>query len=152
MNNQLNETIPEILPNERTAPPLSMASDIQNSSRNTQTVTLTQTATRSLVGTTVEEQMLPLTLRARPHVTWDESVEDNEGLGRKTSKRCCIFHKQRDFGESSTDSSDDSDGSESSSSSGGGFPKQRQGSRKHKRRIARPKKGKGVPDYQRYHA
>lgn len=69
MNNQLNETIPEILPNERTTP-LSMASDIQNSSRNTQTVTLTQTTTRSLVGTTVEEQMLPLTLRARPHVTW----------------------------------------------------------------------------------
>ena len=42
--------------------------------------------------------------------TRDENVEDNEGLGRKSSKRCCIFHKQRDFGESSTDSSDnDSD-------------------------------------------
>jgi hypothetical protein len=27
-------------------------------------------------------------------------------MGRKSSKRCCIFHKQRPFGESSTDSSD----------------------------------------------
>ena len=39
----------------------------------------------------------------------DESVVDNEGLGKKSSKRCCIFHKQRPFGESSTDSSDDDD-------------------------------------------
>lgn len=42
-------------------------------------------------------------------------MQDNEGLGRKSSKRCCIFHKPKDFGESSTDSSDiDSDGSSSS--------------------------------------
>lgn len=83
----------------------------------------------------------------------DENVVDNEGLGRKSSKRCCIFHKQRSFGESSTDSSDyDSDRSGSSSvSSAGGDD---DGKKKRKpRKIARPKKGgKKVPDYQRYHA
>jgi len=84
-------------------------------------------------------------------------VQDNEGLGRKSSKRCCIFHKQRAFGESSTDSSDnndDDDDSESSSSSGGGFPSQRRPRTKMKDRkpIARPKQGGNVPDHQRYHA
>merc|ERR1740124_2037978 len=50
--------------------------------------------------------ILTLTLQPRPNVQWDENVINNEGLGRKSSKRCCIFHKQRAFGESSTDSSD----------------------------------------------
>lgn len=120
------------------------------------TVTITQTATAT-ENSTNEEDILPLTLRARPQVTWDQNVIDNEGLGRKSSKRCCIFHKQREFGESSTDSSDDndSDDSESSSSSGGGFPSERRRPKKKKdrRKIARPKQGKQkVPDAQRYHA
>ena len=70
----------------------------------------------------------------------DETVQDNEGLGRKSSKRCCIFHKQRPFGESSTESSDDSD----SSSDGGSSPS-------NLKKIAHPKSDK-VPAFQRYHA
>lgn len=120
------------------------------------TVTITQTATTT-ENSTIDEDILSLTLRARPQVTWDQNVIDNEGLGRKSSKRCCIFHKQREFDESSTDSSDDnhSDDSESSSSSGGGFPSERRRPKKKKdrRKIARPKQGgKKVPDAQRYHA
>ena len=35
---------------------------------------------------------------------------DNEHLGKKSSKCCCIYHKPRAFGESSSESSaDDSD-------------------------------------------
>jgi protein phosphatase 1 regulatory subunit 11 len=81
-------------------------------------------------------------------------VQDNEGLGRKSSKRCCIFHKPRAFGESSSDSSDDdSVGSGSSSSSGGGFPSDRKPKNKNNRGpIARPKQAKQVPAYQRFHA
>jgi protein phosphatase 1 regulatory subunit 11 len=109
-----------------------------------------------------EEQVLTLSLRAPPSVRWDESVLDNEGLGRKTSKRCCIFHKQRGFGESSTDSSDaeydsDKSGSSTASSSAGGGgdngdkkPKHKK-SRKHGK-IARPKKKDATPDSQRFHA
>ncbi len=75
---------------------------------------------------------------------------DNEGLGRKSSKRCCIFHKQREFGESSTDSSEeehthDSDGS---SSSGGPTANAKPIARKKVVEV-NPKK---VPDYQRFHA
>ena len=97
----------------------------------------------------------------------DEGTVNNEGLGRKSSKRCCIFHKQRPFGESSTDSSDyDSDESGSSSSSGGEFNgggggKKAAaggggGKKKKGKKIARPKSSgegdKKVPDHQRYHA
>lgn len=90
----------------------------------------------------------------------DEGTVNNEGMGRKSSKRCCIFHKQRPFGESSTDSSDyDSDESGSSSSSGGGFSgggKKKKGKKKRGNKIARPKSSgdgdKKVPDFQRYHA
>jgi len=97
----------------------------------------------------------------------DEGTVNNEGLGRKSSKRCCIFHKQRPFGESSTDSDYDSDESGSSSSSGGGFSggkkaaagggggKKKKGKKKGNK-IARPKSSGGgdkdVPDFQRYHA
>lgn len=38
------------------------------------------------------------------HVTWAEGTVDNEGVGKKKSKKCCIFKKRREFGESSSDS------------------------------------------------
>jgi protein phosphatase 1 regulatory subunit 11 len=41
-------------------------------------------------------------------------VVDNEGLGRKSSKVCCIYHKPREFGESSSE--EDSSDSDVSSS------------------------------------
>ncbi|KAI0289723.1 phosphatase inhibitor-domain-containing protein [Russula brevipes] len=50
--------------------------------------------------------------RNLPHVAWDEDVVDNEGLGRKKSKICCIYHKPRRFDESSDE---DSSGTESGS-------------------------------------
>ena len=126
----------------------------------TQAAHATGTTTTTMVFTeedmtTLEAPILRLTLRPHPHVTWDEGVINNEGLGRKSSKRCCIFHKQRAFGESSTESSEndsgDDGGSTSSSSSGGG------GSGKAMRPMAKKKKGgkvgkPKVPDYQRYHA
>ena len=48
-------------------------------------------------------------------VAWTEDMVDNEGMGKKKSKSeyyltvCCIFHKQRAFDESSSESSDASD-------------------------------------------
>lgn len=53
-----------------------------------------------------------LRLRAEPseqrHIQWAEDVVDNEGMGKKSSKVCCIYHKPRDVGESSDESSSDS--------------------------------------------
>lgn len=43
------------------------------------------------------------------HIKWDETVVNNEGMGRKKSKVCCIYHAPRAFGESSDESSSSSD-------------------------------------------
>jgi protein phosphatase 1 regulatory subunit 11 len=137
--------------------PLGLAATATTGSR---TVTITQDEQQHQTERNEEEEILLLSLRARPSVRWDDSVVDNEGLGRKNSKRCCIFHKERNFGESSTDSSDyeyDSDKSGSSSASGGaggngdGDKKPRHKTRKNGK-IARPKKKDQVPDSQRFHA
>jgi protein phosphatase 1 regulatory subunit 11 len=47
-----------------------------------------------------------LTARApdRAHITWCDDVVDNEGLGKKSSKSCCVYHKPRAFDESSDES------------------------------------------------
>jgi protein phosphatase 1 regulatory subunit 11 len=90
-----------------------------------QTVTGDETESR----TQEQEEAVVLTLHVVPNqderrVTWDEEVIDNENMGKKSSKGmspygyadivCCIYHKPRAFGESSSDessssSSDDSD-------------------------------------------
>ncbi|KAL9943456.1 hypothetical protein D7B24_007782 [Verticillium nonalfalfae] len=57
---------------------------------------------------------------ARPSVQWADDVVDNEGLGRKKSKVCCIYHRPKGIDESSDESSSDSssDGSDSENESG----------------------------------
>lgn len=46
-------------------------------------------------------------------IQWAEDVIDNEGMGKKSSKVCCIYHKPHEPGDS--DSSSDSDTSDSDS-------------------------------------
>ncbi|KAF9933753.1 Type 1 phosphatases regulator ypi1 [Linnemannia zychae] len=53
-------------------------------------------------------------------VQWGEDVIDNEHLNKKKSKICCIFKKQKEFGESSDESSSESDSDSSGSESDGG--------------------------------
>lgn len=40
-------------------------------------------------------------------VQWAEDVVDNEHMGKKSSKKCCIFHKRRKFGDWSDSDTDD---------------------------------------------
>eukprot|EP00038_Savillea_parva_P003880 m.131336 g.131336 ORF g.131336 m.131336 type:complete len:155 (+) comp11310_c0_seq2:95-559(+) len=47
--------------------------------------------------------------RPTPHIQWAEGTIDNEHLGKKSSKCCCIYHKPRAFGESSDESDYESD-------------------------------------------
>ncbi|KAJ2846374.1 Type 1 phosphatases regulator ypi1 [Coemansia brasiliensis] len=46
------------------------------------------------------------TAAPRPRVQWTSDTVDNEHMGKKKSKVCCIYHRQRRFDES--DSSCDS--------------------------------------------
>lgn len=132
------------------AAPSASTSNTTASNVNTHTTTMTMTAEAPPQES--QDEVLTLTLRARPSVSWDNAVVDNEGLGRKSSKRCCIFHKQRPFGESSTDSSDDDSDAGKGSGDEDDGDKKPIASRKKGKKIARPKKDNQGPDYQRFHA
>ncbi|KQK05847.1 hypothetical protein BRADI_2g22902v3 [Brachypodium distachyon] len=54
-----------------------------------------------------ETVVLRLKRRAKKKVSWKEGTVDNESLGRKSSKKCCIFHKEVPFDEDCSD--DDAD-------------------------------------------
>lgn len=38
-------------------------------------------------------------------MAWTDNTVDNETLGRKSSKICCIYHKPKDYDESSSEDS-----------------------------------------------
>uniref|UniRef100_A0A7S1UFI5 Protein phosphatase inhibitor n=1 Tax=Phaeomonas parva TaxID=124430 RepID=A0A7S1UFI5_9STRA len=70
------------------------------------TATATTTATAPATAEQKAAAPLRLQLKPKPHVQWAKDVVDNEHMNKKSSKRCCIFHKQRRFGESDSDESD----------------------------------------------
>ncbi|WRT66496.1 uncharacterized protein IL334_003455 [Kwoniella shivajii] len=70
-----------------------------------------QTETEAGPSTTPDEQPPAgvLKLRGGPlkkqRVVWSDETVDNEGMGKKKSKICCIYHKPKAFDESSDESS-----------------------------------------------
>ena len=75
---------------------------------------------------------------ARRRIQWAEDVVDNEGLGRKSSKVCCIYHAPKEVGESSSEedsSSGDSDSSGGEEDGGARMGKGKKG-RKHEHEHA----------------
>eukprot|EP00803_Ostreobium_quekettii_P010296 evm.model.scf_32EXC.2 EVM.evm.TU.scf_32EXC.2 scf_32EXC:66327-69386(-) len=62
----------------------------------------------------VRLRLAPCQRRAKKKkvVQWAADVVDNEFLGRKSSKKCCIFHKRREFGDWSDSDTDDDDSSQ----------------------------------------
>ena len=69
--------------------------------------TQSRVITEQQITTTQPPQTLVLSLRDQPRVTWSEGTVDNEHLGRRSSKRCCIYHKVKKFAESDSDESDE---------------------------------------------
>jgi hypothetical protein len=55
--------------------------------------------------TVTEPAPVRLVLKKKKKVVWAEGTVDNENLNKKSSKKCCIYHKPRVFGESSSDES-----------------------------------------------
>lgn len=48
--------------------------------------------------------------RKKKSVKWAQDVEDfDEHAGKKKSKKCCIFHRRRQFGDWSDDDDSDAD-------------------------------------------
>lgn len=53
-----------------------------------------------------KEKIVILRLKEKPSVKWTEETLNNENMGKKSSKRCCIYHKNKKFAESDSDESD----------------------------------------------
>ncbi|XP_028912357.1 E3 ubiquitin-protein ligase PPP1R11-like isoform X1 [Ornithorhynchus anatinus] len=73
---------------------------------------LSETVTETTVPCTTEPENRSLTIKLRKRkpdkkVEWSSDTVDNEHLGRRSSKCCCIYEKPRVFGESSTESEDE---------------------------------------------
>ena len=77
----------------------------KNKKNNMNTNTMTQTVTMT---ETKEEEEEKSKEKKEIHVTWDESVIDNEFMNKKKSNKCCIYHKPRRWDESDTEETDSS--------------------------------------------
>ncbi|KAF9323753.1 Type 1 phosphatases regulator ypi1 [Linnemannia elongata] len=107
----------------------------QTVSHGSRTITINATETNEEGSADEDDQVHGvLSLTGEPgterRVQWDDDVIDNEHLNKKKSKICCIFKKQKEFGESSDESSSESDSDSSGSESDGGP-------------VSKPGKGKG---------
>ncbi|KUJ18182.1 uncharacterized protein LY89DRAFT_717783 [Mollisia scopiformis] len=83
-----------------------------------QTQTQTQQAVLHLRGATRQSEEVQGG-ETRRRIQWAEDVVDNEGMGKKKSKVCCIYHAPKGIDESSDESSSDSSGSDSDSGDDG---------------------------------
>nr|XP_054770086.1 E3 ubiquitin-protein ligase PPP1R11-like [Lytechinus pictus] len=75
---------------------------------------LVHTSARTTTATEETRLSPSVTLKLRKpksdkKVNWKTGVVDNEHMGRKKSKCCCIYNKPRMFGESSSSSEGESD-------------------------------------------
>ncbi|KAF2348632.1 Protein phosphatase inhibitor [Trinorchestia longiramus] len=76
------------------------------------TTTITQTADQQQqsspeqVATEVVRLRLSRGPRQHKKVSWTNGTVDNENMGKKKSKCCCVYVKPRDFDESETDESE----------------------------------------------
>ncbi|KAF2720790.1 hypothetical protein K431DRAFT_304040 [Polychaeton citri CBS 116435] len=71
------------------------------------TQTITATSSSYLPSATLRLRAEP---EERRRIQWAEDVVDNEGMGKKSSKVCCIYHKPHEPGDSDdSSSSSDSD-------------------------------------------
>ena len=86
----------------------------------------------TLQGTRSSTQQEPAAaaIAQEPRVTFDDSVVDNEHLGKKKSKICCIYRKPYDPNESSSDES--SSGEEEDENKGNSYEVQPKYKKKHR--------------------
>ena len=104
-----------------------------------------QTIQAEVVAQPEPAQTLVLQLRERPQITWAEDTIDNEHMGKKSSKRCCIFHKVKKFAESDSDETSEEEGD------GNNVNKNEKGEGG-EGAVSAAGKPKKVKNYQRHHA
>ncbi|KAL4367398.1 hypothetical protein GQ457_05G020550 [Hibiscus cannabinus] len=75
-----------------------------SSALSTVTTTVTIDNTPGASSSSQPQEALVLELRPRKKkVTWKEGTVDNEFMNKKSSKICCIYHKEKPFDEDDSD-------------------------------------------------
>ncbi|KAK0104020.1 Type 1 phosphatases regulator ypi1 [Cadophora gregata f. sp. sojae] len=102
--------------------PVGQQTQLLQTAPQTSSTTRTQTQTQTRTQAVLHLRGAPLDSErgsTRRRIKWAEDVVDNEGLGRKKSKVCCIYHAPKGIDESSDESSSSDSGSESDSGDDG---------------------------------
>ena len=73
----------------------------------TLTITAHEDSNEASENRTADSATIGLKKKKKKKVAWRQDTIDNEGMGKKTSKCCCIYQKPHNFGESSSDSEQD---------------------------------------------
>ncbi|CAD5235601.1 unnamed protein product [Bursaphelenchus xylophilus] len=79
-----------------------MAQQQERSDVQTETLTI-----QPETSTEASEVVLRLEPEGAPRVRWAQDTVDNEGLGKKKSKCCCIYKKPKKWDESSDEEDSD---------------------------------------------
>ncbi|KAK6129635.1 hypothetical protein DH2020_036622 [Rehmannia glutinosa] len=74
----------------------------------TTTVTL-ETASSSQQQPQITDALVLKLKLPKKKVSWKEGTVDNEFMNKKSSKKCCIFHKEKPFDEDDSDAEGDCD-------------------------------------------
>lgn len=82
-------------------------STVAGPSSSTTTSTFSQGAASVGENNETQQAVLRLHLTRRARVRWTKDTHNNEHDGKKSSKSCCIYHKNRSWDESSSESGED---------------------------------------------
>ncbi|KAK4433622.1 Type 1 phosphatases regulator ypi1 [Sesamum alatum] len=78
-------------------------------SPSTATVVLETPSTSSQQQPQITDSLVLKLKRPKKKVSWKEGTVDNEFMNKKSSKKCCIFHKEKPFDEDDSDLEGDDD-------------------------------------------
>ncbi|KAG8378430.1 hypothetical protein BUALT_Bualt08G0136500 [Buddleja alternifolia] len=91
------------------ARPTSSRQSIPSTSTTPSTATSTTTVTFETASSSnqqppqITDSLVLKLKRPKKKVTWKEGTVDNEFMNKKSSKKCCIFHKEKPFDEDDSD-------------------------------------------------
>lgn len=76
-------------------------STVQNEEPNSSTIT--EVDTETITESTLRLKLTKTKTKSSRRVSWSTETVDNEFLNKKKSKCCCIFHKTKNWDESSSE-------------------------------------------------
>ncbi|KAL0360077.1 UNVERIFIED_CONTAM: Type 1 phosphatases regulator YPI2 [Sesamum radiatum] len=90
----------QLIPSSSTTPAAATA---------TTTITLETGSSSNQQQPQITDSLVLKLKRPKKKVSWKEGTVDNEFMNKKSSKKCCIFHKEKPFDEDDSDAEGECD-------------------------------------------